>query len=646
MFLDKSQKKTLQAVCDTLCPEELFEPDAGVSSQSLADRIESALTKRNSADQSQIIELLVRINHPVLAFAMCGKAVRFAVADRETRTKILFAMSRSRSPRLRAGFQALKRLTLFIAYADQRIGSSVWQEINYPGERTTTSTNHPQLNIVNDPGDDECSCDVLVIGSGSGGAVVAAELAATGLNVIVVDKGDYFGESGFPKSELHGMQQMYEGGGLSTTDDLGTILLAGSTVGGGTAVNWMTSLRPPSQLLTQWRNGFELSSVYDDSFETNLIAIEQRLNVNVNESGGSLQNAKLEIGCTNLGTTASVIPRNARDCGECGFCVYGCECGAKQDVRQTFLADACVHGTRIIPRCTVQSVHHVSGKAAGALVEFRTKHGETRQFQIRAKKVVVSAGSLHTPAILLRSGLTNRNIGNHLCLHPVYAVFGQFDEPIRAWSGPPQTRIFDELADLDRHGYGTRLEVAPAHPGLWALGLPWRSGEQHRRFAKQMDRLANIMVLTRDHGKGSVSLGRNGGPKIGYTLQPIDAQHAQRGIVEAIRILHAAGAKIVYGADNDADQFPDQRFRNLESFLQFVGNKPIRSNHPTAFSAHQLASCRMSGNVKSGAVRPNGETWEIENLYVADGSVLPTSTGVNPMITIMATAHRLAQSMK
>ena len=492
----------------------------------------------------------------------------------------------------------------------------------------------------------EYECDVLVIGSGAGGAVVAAELAAEGHDVIVVEKGKYFANEDFPATELTGMRDMYEARGSLATVDRGIVILAGSTLGGGTTVNWMTCLTPPESLLEEWRRDFGFEAATSAEYANSVNYVSQRINVTEAESAANPQNDLIERGCRELGYRCSTIPRNVSGCHRCDFCGFGCRYGAKQDTRTTFLTDAAENRARIFVQASALEVLQKNGVAHGARLLVTREPGVQREVTVKAQVVVVAAGAVHTPALLMRSGLTNRNIGSNLHLHPCGAVYAAYPERMDSWLGAPQTRICDEFADLDGKGFGVRLEASPAHPGLWALALPWRSGSHHRSVMRRLPYLANTIVLMRDRYSGQVKVDRAGKPRIHYKLHPYDVNHLSIGVEKALRVHRAAGASEIFGPTNEALSFKAGSDAAFESYLQQIRDLGVRPNHFGLFCAHQMSSCRIGSGPKLGAISPEGESFEVTNLYVADGSTLPTASGVNPMITIMSTAHHIAQHIK
>jgi len=657
-FLSAHERETLAHVCDTFVPRLLAEENEdellfafAAHDVDVAGQVEATVEAIAGADgQQRLKRFLAFIDSRLVNGFMTGLWDQFKELSLDERTKILYAWSNSRFSAARQSFQAIKRLTLFLAYASQTADATnpAWQINGYAGcaNRHTFPDKSHDLCPLQLDGATKLDADVLIIGSGAGGGVVAAELSAAGLDVLVVEKGQYFVDSALPCSELDGMHKLYEKRGNQTTADMSMLVLAGSTVGGGTTVNWMTSLEPPPYVLEEWAKEFGFRAATGSDLQKSIDTVQQRLNVNTDSSLANAQNSALEKGCEALGYHCSAIPRNVKGCESCDYCGYGCIYGAKRDVRKTYLYDASQHGARILPRAQVVRVTHSGGKATGAEMVVEDDYGAKHDVTVQSKAVVVAAGSIHTPAILLRSGLANQNIGANLHLHPTTAVFGTHDEPINPWKGAPQTRVCDEFADLDGRGYGFRLEVCPAHPGLSALALPWQSGRDHKQLMQSLNRMNNIIILTRDKHSGRVKLNADGQPVPEYELNPYDANHLMRGVLEALRVQNAAGAREVFSPHSKVLRHECNGSAEFERFLNQVHELPLRPNSFLLCSAHQLSSCRIAGGPVSGAVKPTGETYEMRNLFVTDGSALPNACGVNPMITIMGLAHFLAQHIK
>lgn len=634
----EAQVRTLDTVCRALTPNSAASPCR--LSAEFASYVGAAL---RPVEIRQIGQALCLLESRILNGCLTGRLRRFSALDRAGQERVLRAWASSRIGPLRAGFQVFKRLALFLHYTriEPDTGrNSHWQELGYPGAAPTGECSTPcSISVTPVAEDRTLGADVVVIGSGAGGGVVAAELAAAGHSVVVLEKGGYLREADFNGDERAATEQMFEKRGLFTTRDAGVVLLAGSNLGGGTTVNWMTCLRTPDHVLRQWEKEFGIVGAAGPEWQASLDAVCPRLNVNTDESVHNPQNQRLIDGCQALGLRWRVLPRNARGCHDCGHCCFGCRFGAKQGTLKTYLHDAYGHGATIVADAHVQRVTIEGGVARGVEAIVRGK-----RLTIRSRVVVAAGGSIQTPALLLRSGLRNPNIGRHLHLHPVAAVFGIYPQAIEGWHGALQTAACDHFADADG-GYGFIIEVPPTHPGLAALSLPWRSADGHHRLMRQLRYSATFIAITRDRDSGRVWIDNEGRPVVDYSISRRDAANVVRAAQTAVRLQAAAGAHTVGGPYNNVPEFAVSH-GNLEAHLRCFTRRGVRKNDLTLYSAHQMSSCRMGASARQAPVNPDGETYEVRNLFVADGSALPTSTGVNPMIGIMALAHRNAQVIK
>lgn len=651
-----SHRQTLQAIVDTLAPslpapegaDSDFYRTGGVD-LGIPAALEEALPRVSDAKSlSDLKQFLRLLELPLANWLMARQWGAFSKLDLKARTAILAAWGNSKTGLARQAFQGIKRLTLFLFYTQQpnQQPNPTWKTMRYHGPTGQQTDSPHRIQPVAITAPTTLSTDVLVIGSGAGGGVVAAELSAAGYQVMVLEKGGHYEARDFSGDEKLGNEMLYENYGAFATSDLSMSILAGSALGGGTTINWAASLRPPEDVLQEWEQDYGFIGAAGDSFQASLDAISKRMNVGTSESHANPQNAALERGCQALGYEVSTIPRNVKGCEDCGACGYGCAFAAKQGTLTTFLTDAQSCGAQIMVRAYVERVTHQQGVATGAVVQVQDEQGHSHQVIIHAKAVVVSAGSLHTPALLRRSGLENPNIGANLRLHPVTTTTGRYDEPIRAWQGPPMTRLFKEYANLDGRGYGYRIETPPTHPGLLGAAFPWQSGLQHRQLMADIEYDAHFLVLVRDYYSGHVKVNKEGKPVVHYQVHPYDAKHMLHGLKEGMKLHRAAGARVIYSPHNRFVQHRVEGTASFESFLNSMDGLGFQPNTYALFSAHQMGSCRIAGDSKRGAVKPTGETYEVKGLFVADASVFPTASGVNPMLTIMGTCHYLAQQIK
>ena len=454
-WLTPDELRTLELVCDALIPA--LAPPAGendpaglyarkASDLNIASAIAETLSEQSDESRAQFKQLLGLFDKPLFGALLDGRPRRFTRLDAAGREAALRKMAVARMSALRQGFEVVKRLATFAFYsapAPDGGDNPNWPALGYspPPSPPTPEQAPKRIKPLPVAGDLTLSADAVIVGSGAGGGMIAAELAAAGKDVVILEKGGYYSESDFTGREADAMPALYLRRGLLSTADLGIVMLAGSCLGGGTLVNWSTSLRTPPDVLQEWERDYGLSGATSAEYARGFEVAEQRIGVNTDDSAPNANNAALQRGCQALGYSWKTIPRNASGCEQrCGACGFGCPYGRKQSTLLTFLQDAHDRGARIVVRCTAERVLHEAGRAVG--VEGWAPDdatGERRKVIVRAPVVVVAGGAVESPALLLRSGLNNPNIGKHLRLHPVTVVTGLYDEPIETWHGSLQT---------------------------------------------------------------------------------------------------------------------------------------------------------------------------------------------------------------
>jgi choline dehydrogenase-like flavoprotein len=264
---------------------------------------------------------------------------------------------------------------------------------------------------------------------------------------------------------------------------------------------------------------------------------------------------------------------------------------------------------------------------------------------VRAKAVVLAAGSIHSPALLLRSGVSLPALGKHLALHPATAVFGEMDEAVRPWTGTVQAHYSDQFADL-HEGYGFKFETAPVHPSLQALATPWTSSDQFREWMGRLPRTALAGILLRDRFGGRVRVDREGNPIVDYHLSRYDRRHLRRAIAAAAELMEAAGAREIWLPLAQPVSYRPGAKNARADWLRRVDAAGWGANQLLLVTFHQMASCRMGASRRGSVVDAEHRVWGIRNLYVADASTFPSASGVNPMLTVMAIAYRAAQVIR
>ncbi len=577
--------------------------------------------------------------------ALYGRPKPFTALSPPEAEAALRRMATSRVAKAREAFGALRRITgtLLATAPPGEATTPYWRECGYPGPDGPPPATPKALSPVPVTAPARWTADVVVVGSGAGGGVAAAVLARAGLDVVVLERGGYANEADFSHREDEAYHELFLDGGLKSTTDGAIVMLAGATLGGGTTVNYTTSFATPGRVRDEWDRVGGFDGVFTgDDYEDASQAIHERLGINTDHSWPAPRDALMEKGLRGMGWHADAIPRNVRGCTEaaCGYCTMGCRTGAKQGTLRTFLEDAAGAGARIAVRAAVDRVLVEDGRAVGVVAD-----AGGHRLEVRAQAVVLAAGALNTPAVLLRSGIKGPAVGRHLRLHPVTVVWGRFEEPVDPWTGIMQGVYSDEFADLDGEGYGFKFETAPVHPMLPAGFFGWDGGRRYKELLLQYRHWGLAGVLLRDKGEGRVTIGRDGAPRWAYKLSEIDTRHMRVAVRRGAEAMAEAGAVEVLASTTVPVSWAPRSSGSLESFLagvDAIGYGP----HQTAYlSFHQMGSARMGADPSQSVVGADNQAHDVAGLYVMDASCFPTASGVNPMISIETIAWRGARML-
>ncbi|RLM79250.1 long-chain-alcohol oxidase FAO2-like [Panicum miliaceum] len=515
------------------------------------------------------------------------------------------------------------------------------------------------LTVTEDAARNVCrvECDVAIVGSGCGGGVSAAVLAGAGYKVVVIEKGNYFTARDYTAVEAPSMDQLYEAGGFVSTISGSALLLAGSTVGGGTAVNWSACIKTPDDVRGEWARDQGLPLFATDEYAAAMDEVFDRLGVTHGCTEEGLQNKVLRKGCEKLGYKVESVSRNSSEGHYCGSCGFGCRTGDKRGTDTTWLVDAVSRGAVILTGCKAEKLlleRSGGGDAGGrakrcvGVVARSTNPAVTRTLEVRARATISACGSLLTPVLLRGSGLSNRHIGKNLHLHPTALVWGYFPDTTPDLRGKMyEGGIITSLHKVEGPpGAPARAILETPAMGLAAAGtqFPWVSGRDMKERMLRYGRTVHLFSMVRDRGSGTV----HGERRIAYHLDAKDREDMRAGLRRALRVLAAAGAAEIGTHRSDGQRFVCRGATEaaLEEFLDGVGVVRGPQSKAEAWSlcctAHQMGSCRMGATAADGVVDARGESWEARRLYVCDGSVLPSAVGVNPMVTIQSVAYCLA----
>ncbi|MGQ9536600.1 MAG: GMC family oxidoreductase [Actinomycetota bacterium] len=489
--------------------------------------------------------------------------------------------------------------------------------------------------------DPRLEADVAIIGSGAGGGPLARELASEGHKVVVIEEGGYFTREDFRLRPAEAYMRMYRDAGQTVTLGMPIILLPmGKTVGGTTTVNSGTALRMQHPVLKKWQMTHGLRELTEEELNLIYSHLEEYLFVKRAdpEVAGKVAQTFLR-GAEKLGLSCGWLPRNAKECEGFGSCAFGCPSGSKQSVDVSFIPDAVALGAEIYTRCRADRILVRDGRAIGVAASFlhpSSGRPSGRKLEVRSRIVVLSAGAVYTPFLLARQGLANSSgqVGRNLQIHPAAQTVALFDEALGPPRGIPQACYVDEF-----QGEGIMLEGGTVPPEIHALALPF-AGKRHVKLMENYPLMGIFggMVSESDSQGRILDLRRPGNrPAILYNLRGRDVEKAKWAVVLMAEIWFAAGARRVFTPIAGHYELSGPRdLRRLE-------RSRVRASDFYGMSAyHPLGTCRMGDDPQWSVVRHTGETWDVENLFICDGSILPSSPGVNPQLTIMAMAMRIA----
>jgi choline dehydrogenase-like flavoprotein len=644
--MNEPRREVLRAVCDTVVPRISHDPDpTGLWARSATDMgadqgIEQVFETLPEEQRAGMIELIDALDQQGIT----------RVSQRSAE-QILRNVSLS-GPEAAAGVSTLIGLTLFITYgaADPSTGQNPnWEVFGYPGPSGTRASRPKTIQPVVPEGEDlALEADVCIVGSGAGGSVIAGTLAQRGLKVCVLEAAGYYNESDFDQLELSAYERMYWRGGPNPTADFNVTVYAGAGLGGGTVINWTNCLRTKPWVREQWAREHGLEGVDGADFDRHLDTIFERLSVNDRCSDLNGPHQRMKEGAEKLDWSFQTILRNADegcyDPASAAYMGFGDQSGSKLSTQRTFLQDAFDAGTEIVVNCTVERVLVENGHAAGVEGTWHDPEtGRAARVTVRAPQVVVAAGSLESPALLLRSQIGGPAVGNYLRIHPCTAIFGIYAEDQQAWWGPPQAALVDEFAAVE-DGHGFLIESTQYAPALVGSALPFTSARRHKEMMETVRYGVTFIGLLRDHGHGRVEIDGDGLAVPYYDLtDPLDVRNTHRAIDAQMRLHVAAGAREIQPMAAGTSRW--RQGDDVEETIARWQRVPLRAGGFRLFCAHQMGTCRMGSDPQTSVAGPFGELHDTKGVWIGDGSAFPTASGTNPMISIMALAHRTSEAI-
>jgi choline dehydrogenase-like flavoprotein len=480
-------------------------------------------------------------------------------------------------------------------------------------------------------GERRVRADVCVIGSGAGGAPVAKELAEGGMRVVILEEGPRFTTNDFDARPRNMTPRLYrDAAQTATLGNVPVVLPLGQTVGGSTTINSGTCFRTPPPVLEMWGERFGLEELSADVLDPFFRRVEREINVAQVPPELAGRNAEVvKRGADALGWHGDYIFRNVRGCVGSGVCTFGCPTSAKQHTGLTYVPRAWDAGATTYSRTRARRIVMSGGRARG--VEATTAGGG--RVVVDCETVVVACGAVHSPLLLRRQGLGGRSgeLGRNLAIHPATGVRALFDEEIDMARGVPQSYFIDEFAEE-----GIMFEGAAGPPDYAAMSFPF-SGERHREVMLRYLNMSQFGLMVSDVSRGHVRE-RAGRAEIRYDLGPDDTATFKRGIELLVELYWAAGAEVVYT--------PVEGVRELRyGAMDALRRHELRARDLTLMAFHPLGTARADARPEHGVVDGDLKLYGCEGVYVCDGSVVPSSIGVNPQLTIMALSTRLAYSL-
>ncbi|MEE4251178.1 MAG: GMC family oxidoreductase [Alcanivoracaceae bacterium] len=490
-------------------------------------------------------------------------------------------------------------------------------------------------------GKHEMRADVVVIGSGAGGAVAAYELARKGLDVLILEAGPYVPSSEFSEDFNESLERLYEDYGGQTNKEGDLLLLQGRCVGGSTVVNGCVSFRTPDFILEEWGRDFGLTNLSPAAMQPWFERVEKHLSIEENGEHEIAGHSRLvRDGAKKLGWSVKPFKRNIRDCALTGHCLSGCKTDRKQSMLVTYLPWAMAHGARLHADTRVTRILENGGRAVGVEAEVIGHDGiKVADIRVDANTVVLAAGAVQSPLLLQKSGLGNSSgqVGKNFACHPSMFVSAKYPQEVFPWRGALLGVYVDEFLHPSKGGF--LLEAG----GLGAVEMTMLNepgtGKPFMKFMEEARFKSGIVTLIHDHNVGEIRW-EDGRKVVDYQVSDKDFPSMLAALKASAQIHFAAGATEVYVPS--VEKLIIRNEDEIDAVLARLENKPQRLR---LVSYHPQGSLRMGADPARSVVAPHGEVHDVKGLYVTDASLLPTSIIVNPQVTVYALASYISQEI-
>jgi choline dehydrogenase-like flavoprotein len=487
--------------------------------------------------------------------------------------------------------------------------------------------------------------DAVVVGTGAGGSVALRELARAGLNVLALEEGGHWAPRDFDQREDRMLPLLFQDCGGRATEDMAIRVLQGRAVGGSTVHNTNLCKRTPDEILDLWARKYRVAGAGPGDLQPAFETIERELSVSeIPLPMHNANNAALRRGCEALGWRGGPLSHNRIGCQQSGFCELGCAYDAKQNALKVILPQAIAAGARVYADVRVVRVLHDGSRVTGVHAVALDANGRpSARVEVWARVVVLAASAVGSAALARRSDVPDPNgrLGRGLRLHPGGIVAGRFDQDVAGWRGIPQSyECTEHLSHEEGSDKRVWIVTAFAHPIGAATMLPG-FGAAHMAAMRAYPRLAVLTAMVHDETSGEVAVDDEGHPVLRYKMDERDRAQLAKGLVACGHLLFAAGAREVL-----VPAIPPIRVSNsaqLAALDLSRSSSLLRPHSVPLTAAHPMGTMRIGEDPKTSVVRSTGEHHQLRGLFVADGSLFPTSIGVPPQISIYAFALHLAR---